>query len=312
MRVRMLQAGVLLMGAATGPASWRLRAAAPGDLAAVIGLLERAGLPVVGVAEAFGAFVVAEAEGAVVAAGGLELAGGDALLRSMVVDPAWRGRALGQALTARLLADASARGLDTLWLLTTTAADFFPRFGFRRVARSAAPPAIAATAEFAGACCATAIPMARRVRPLRVLMVCTANVARSQLAEALLRHRGGDLVHVASAGAAPGRGPHPDAVAVLAERGIAWQGKRSKGLDEVGRDWDLVITLCDDARDSCPVLPGLATLHWGLPDPTFAPGGAEARTAAFRATADLLTARFDALLALPLAGMKVEEIVEIV
>ncbi len=135
-------------------------------------------------------------------------------------------------------------------------------------------------------------------QPLRVLFVCTANSARSQLAEALLAQAGGDRVTSGSAGSRPGSGPHPLAVAVLAERGISWEGKTSKAIDAVaGEPWDLVITVCDSARDECPVLPGFATAHWGLPDPAGSDIGG------FRAVADGLQRRIDTLLALPLATL---------
>jgi protein-tyrosine-phosphatase len=188
-----------------------------------------------------------------------------------------------------LIADARTRGLDTIWLLTTTAPDFFERFGFRRSGREAAPEALRATPEFTTACPASATVMSRRATPLRVLVLCTANSARSQIAEALLQHRLGDQVVAASAGTAPGTGPHPLAVAALGERGIAWEGKQSKGLDEVPGPWDLAITVCDGAKESCPVLPGVRMLHWGLPDP--AGQGIEA----FRETIASLEARIDAL-----------------
>lgn len=151
--------------------------------------------------------------------------------------------------------------------------------------------------------------MSGRSRPLRVLVLCTANVARSQLAEALLQHRGGDLVSVASAGAVPGRAPHPLALEVLAERGISWTGKRSKGIDEVsGAAWDLVITVCDAARDACPVLPGATMVHWGLEDPVVTGETGAAALARFRETAELLDRRFAALLALPLATLSGAEL----
>lgn len=138
----------------------------------------------------------------------------------------------------------------------------------------------------------------REAVPLRVLFLCTANSARSQLGEALLAHAGGDLVTTASAGSRPGAGPHPLAIAVLRERGIAWEGKTSKGIDAVaGTPWDLVITVCDAARDECPVLPGFGAAHWGLPDP--ACGDIDG----FRAVADELQRRIDQLLALPLVVM---------
>ena len=266
-----------------------LRPAASGDLDAVLTLLRSAKLPETGVAESFHDFVVATRGDTVVGAGGLEIAGNDALLRSVVVHPDERGTGTGQAITARLIADARARGLDSVWLLTETAPTFFERFGFRTSERSGASAELRATDEFTSCCPSTAVAMSRRARPMRVLVLCTANSARSQIAEALLQHRLGDQVVAASAGTVPGNGPHPLAIAALAERGIAWQGKRSKSIDEAPGPWDLVITVCDGARESCPVMPGVPMLHWGLPDP--AGQGIEA----FRATADELEARIATL-----------------
>lgn len=277
-----------------------LRPAVPGDLPGVAALLEAEGLPTIGLEGLVDGLVVAERGGELVGAGGLEPAGGDVLLRSLVTAPSERGRGTGQALIARLVTDARVRGAGTIWLLTETAAALFPRFGFRRVARALAPPPLQALAEFAHACPASAIALARRAQPLRILVLCTANAARSQLAEALLAHWGGDLVAVASAGSRPGSGPHPQTIATLAERGIAWDGRQSRGLEAVtGMPWDLVVTVCDAARDACPVLPGATMVHWGLADPAAAAPGALAGV--FGATADALEARVRELLALPLA-----------
>lgn len=278
-----------------------LRLARADDLSAVETLLREAALPLDGVADAIGHFVVAVDGDRIVGVAGLELRGSEALLRSVAVNEAHRGTALGRRLTTHILAQLPALGVERVWLLTITAPDFFERFGFRRVPRDEVPASLQATVEFHHACPASAAVMVRRVAPLRVLILCTANVARSQLAEALLQHRGGDLVRVASAGAMPGAGPHPLAVAALAERGIAWEGKRSKGIDEVIHEpWDLIITVCDPARDACPVVPGAAMIHWGLVDPVGLGHTDAERLDAFRTTADLLDARFSRLLELPL------------
>jgi protein-tyrosine-phosphatase len=91
------------------------------------------------------------------------------------------------------------------------------------------------------------------------------------------------------------------AIQVLRERGIDWRGKRSKAIDEVlGETWDLVITVCDRAKESCPILPGHPTYaHWSLDDPAAVEGDEEARRAAFRLTALDLSRRIDLLLAIP-------------
>lgn len=118
--------------------------------------------------------------------------------------------------------------------------------------------------------------------PIRVIFVCTANSARSQMAEALLRKEGGDAFEVVSAGVAP-RGVLPMTIRALGAAGIDIRGARSKPVGEfVGQRFDYVITVCDRARATCPVFPGGAqTLHWGFDDPAEATGTEAERYAAF-------------------------------
>ncbi len=131
-----------------------------------------------------------------------------------------------------------------------------------------------------------------RAQPIRVLFVCTGNSARSQLAEALLGRLGGADFVVASAGTEPS-GVNPYTVRVLAGRGIDWSGASSKSVAGfVGKPWDYVITVCDRARQACPIFPGEHnSLHWGLEDPAEASGSDEDRLAAFEHTATELTLR---------------------
>ena len=121
--------------------------------------------------------------------------------------------------------------------------------------------------------------------PIRVLFVCTGNSARSQIAEALLCDFGGAEFDVNSAGTDPGV-VNPYSVRVLDEIGIDWSGARSKSVTEfIGRPFDYVITVCDRARQSCPVFPGdHNTLHWGLDDPADVEGTDEQKLEAFRRT----------------------------
>jgi arsenate reductase len=128
--------------------------------------------------------------------------------------------------------------------------------------------------------------------PLRVLFVCTGNSARSQIAEALLERFGGPDFNVASAGTAP-KGVNPYAIRVLAEIGIDWSAARSRSVSEVlDQPFDYVITVCDRARQSCPVFPGqYNSLHWGLEDPAEVEGTDEEKVAAFRQTRLELTER---------------------
>lgn len=143
-----------------------LRRAARSDAASVERLLTAQALPVDGVADWLEHFWLAEHEGALVGVAGVELYGDAALLRSVAVDPAWRGSGLGRLLTERALAEASAAGARDVYLLTATAERYFPRLGFACVAREQAPPALAASAELRGACPASAVLMHRPVHPV--------------------------------------------------------------------------------------------------------------------------------------------------
>ena len=122
-------------------------------------------------------------------------------------------------------------------------------------------------------------------RPIRVLFVCTGNSARSVMAEATLRHHGGDAFEVYSAGTEP-KGINPLTLRVLAEAGIDASDARSKSVTEfLGQSFDYVVTVCDQARQVCPVFPGGgASLHWGYEDPAAAEGSEEERLAVFRRT----------------------------
>ena len=144
-----------------GSAVPTLRPAAPADLAAVERLLAASSLPLDGVREALGSFVVAEAKGDIVGVAGLEVSCDNALLRSVAVQPAWRSHGLGRALVTRVISDAEARGLRALYLLTTTAERYFPSFGFRTISRDEVPEDLRETAEFRGACPASATVMCR-------------------------------------------------------------------------------------------------------------------------------------------------------
>jgi arsenate reductase len=121
--------------------------------------------------------------------------------------------------------------------------------------------------------------------PIRVLFVCTGNSARSQIAEALLSDFGGADFEAFSAGTEP-KGVNPYAVRVLDEIGIDWSGARSKSAtDFIGQPFDYVITVCDRARQTCPVFPGNHNaLHWGLDDPAEVEGTEEGKLEAFRRT----------------------------
>lgn len=146
----------------------RLRAAQPHDWLALEALLRAAGLPLAGAREALSDFIVAEGAGeTLLGCAALEAyaaqpgaAPTSGLLRSLAVAPSARGLGLGASLVASLLDAARERGLADVTLLTTTAADYFPRFGFREIARDAAPLAVRASIEFREACPDSAVVMA--------------------------------------------------------------------------------------------------------------------------------------------------------
>ena len=118
--------------------------------------------------------------------------------------------------------------------------------------------------------------------PIRVIFICTGNSARSQMAEAVLRHEGRGRFEVVSAGVSP-RPINPLTIAALAKVGLDISGAQSKPVGGfLGSRFDYVITLCDRARLTCPVFPGgRETLHWGLDDPTEVDGTDAERAAAF-------------------------------
>jgi arsenate reductase len=136
-------------------------------------------------------------------------------------------------------------------------------------------------------------------RPIRVLVVCTGNSARSVMAEALIRRSGGEDFDVNSAGTEPSR-INPLTERVLDEAGIDHSWARSKSVNEfLGQTFDYVITVCDEARQVCPVFPGVhETLHWGYEDPAVVEGTEEERLAAFRSTLTMMASRIQTFIAL--------------
>ena len=143
-------------------------------------------------------------------------------------------------------------------------------------------------------------------KPLRVLFVCTENAGRSQIAEALLGAKGGEAFKVASAGSHPAMRVNPLAIDVLREHAIDWSQRTPKGFDAVvGQNWDLIITLCDRAREQCPAFPGKPVYaHWGMPDPAKAEGTDAKKRLAFREAALYLKTRIDYLTLIPIEKLE--------
>ncbi|HEX2742399.1 MAG TPA: arsenate reductase ArsC, partial [Rubrobacter sp.] len=131
---------------------------------------------------------------------------------------------------------------------------------------------------------------------LRVLFLCTHNSARSQMAEGLLRDMAGDRFEVFSAGTEATL-VRDEAISVMAEIGVDISAQESKTLERyISEPFDLVVTVCDDANEACPVFPGARDrLHWSFPDPSRVKG--EERLAAFRKVRDEIQARIEVELA---------------
>ncbi len=134
---------------------------------------------------------------------------------------------------------------------------------------------------------------------VRILVLCTGNSCRSIMAEALFRELGGDRVAVESAGSRPAGAVNPRTIQVLDEAGIGHGWARSKSMTEfLDREFDHVLTVCDDAAEACPVFPGPAVrTHWSIPDPAVAGGTDEEQLAVYRATLADLRGRIAGFLA---------------
>lgn len=132
----------------------------------------------------------------------------------------------------------------------------------------------------------------------RILVLCTGNSARSQMAEGLLRAALGERFEIHSAGSKPSR-VRPEAIAVMGELGVDISGHRSKHLEEfLGTEFRYVITVCDHAAETCPVFPGTAErIHWSFEDPAAVEGDEQTRLAAFRRIRDQIAERVRAFAA---------------
>lgn len=139
-------------------------------------------------------------------------------------------------------------------------------------------------------------------KPLRVLFLCTGNSARSQIAEKVLNRKGGGRFTAESAGSRPASQVNPHAIEALERHGYFWTGGRPRSVDGViNQEWDFVITVCDRAKEACPIFPGQPVIaHWGMPDPAEVEGTEDEKRRAFDDTLLVISRRLDLLLALPL------------
>lgn len=143
----------------------RIDLANPGDIADVLGLLAEHHLPPDGLREHLANTLVARQDGQVVGSAALEIYADGALLRSVAVAPALQGQRLGRELTEAAIRLAEERRVPAIYLLTTTAERYFPKFGFERIERGDVPATVQASVEFTSACPASAAVMRKRLQP---------------------------------------------------------------------------------------------------------------------------------------------------
>lgn len=135
--------------------------------------------------------------------------------------------------------------------------------------------------------------MKNKAQKKKVLFLCTGNSCRSQMAEGLLRHLAGGKYEVFSAGVAPSF-VNPLAIEAMKEIGIDISRQRSKSVDEFGNEsFDFVITVCDNAKESCPHFAGSKMIHWSIEDPVGAGGSREAALAKFGEVRDRIKAMIE-------------------
>jgi arsenate reductase len=237
------------------------------DLPAITSLLAASGLPTEGIADHLATALVARDGTSVVASAVLEVYGDSALLRSVAVAATHRRRGLGERIVRAAMDTARSRGIRTVYLLTTTAADFFARrLGFRPVSRADVPDGVRVSAEFSRLCPDSATAMMRTL-PSRVVFACVHNAGRSQMAAAFFDALVDPTrAHAVSAGTQPAGHVHPEVVAVMREVGIDLAAVRPRLLtDEVARGACLLVTM--GCGEQCPVVPGLRREDWDLADP---------------------------------------------
>jgi arsenate reductase len=241
-------------------------AATDRDLPAVRRLLERLRLPLDGVDDHVRTLLVAREDGQIVGTAGLEVYADAALLRSVAVGPTQQGRRIGHQLTDAALRLARTRGVATVYLLTTTAERFFPKFGFEQIAREEVPAAVRSSVEFRSACPTSATVMRKRLVDT-VLFACVHNAGRSQMAAAWFnRFADGEKARAISAGTQPAAQVHPEVVATMREVGIDLAGTTPiKLTQDVADRAQMLVTM--GCGDECPFVPGMKRDDWPLEDP---------------------------------------------
>lgn len=241
--------------------------ARPDDGPGIERLLAHHQLPLAGLREHLSSAVVARGDGTVVGGAALELYGDAALLRSVAVAPEWQGQGLGRQLTDAACRLAREHDVTELYLLTTTASEYFLRAGFEPIAREDVADAVTASIEFTSACPASATVMRLRFAPTVVLFACVHNAGRSQMAAAFFNRTAAPAkARALSAGTQPAGAVHPPVAAAMAEAGVDLSAARPERLtaDLAGRAQWLITMGCGE---ECPVVPGIRREDWQVPDP---------------------------------------------
>ncbi|MBS1932619.1 MAG: GNAT family N-acetyltransferase [Bacteroidetes bacterium] len=259
------------------------RQSTPDDTVGIKNLLQQNNLPFEDISEGKVKFIVALNGKNITGCIGLESVDGDGLLRSFVVDENFRNKNIGNELLNKLVSYSFDHGVKTLHLLTTTAARYFERKGFSTSKRDDAPQGIRLTTEFTELCPASSIYMTMPIVKKKILVLCTGNSCRSQIAEGYLRYYAGCKAEVFSAGVET-HGVNPKAVETMKEDGIDISTHTSNNINEYRNiAFDFVITVCDNAKERCPYFPSNAKkFHHNFPDPAKATGTNEEIMQQFR------------------------------
>jgi len=248
--------------------NYKLVIADPSLRTQLIQQLEENNLPVTDLDENKLLFALVDPQQKLAGTAGLEVFGETALVRSVSVRKELQGKGLGKLIHHELEKITKARGINSLYLLTTTAKDFFEKEGYTIIDRTDVPLSIKGSSEFSSVCPSTATVMKKELSPKKkILFVCIENSNRSQMSQAFAKMIGGDEVEAYSAGSKPSGIVNPKAIAAMKELGYDLSVHDSKSLDEVKQfaPFDAVVTMgCGDA---CPWMPAKKFIDWEIPDP---------------------------------------------
>jgi arsenate reductase len=213
-------------------------------------------------------YVLVNDRNELIGTGGLEYFGNEALIRSVSIKKDQQGKGLGKLVTAELEKMATSQGVRILYLLTTTAKDFFQKEGYQVIPRDSVSQQVKESSEFSTVCPSTATVMKKELTPKKkILFVCVENSNRSQMSQAFAKMLGGDRIEAYSAGSKPSGIVNPKAIMAMKELGYELGKHESKSLEEVKQfaPFDAVVTMgCGDA---CPWMPAKKFVDWEIPDP---------------------------------------------